>query len=76
MRAFETFTYRDWCCYYESLNQGLSAEECTVKLNDEEKEAYRKEAEKLAEDRKKHPDLPFFTKCRNQAGLTDRRDKG
>ena len=60
MKAFENFTYRDWCSYYESLNQGLSAEECTVKLNEEEKAAYRKAAEDRAEDRKKYPGTPIF----------------
>ena len=43
--SFENFSYRDWCDYYNALNQEKPVEECQVKLNKTE--------------RAKHPGIPI-----------------
>lgn len=56
---FEKFRYTDWITYYQSLNKGLSAEECPLDLTPEEAESYNKSAEKLEAERKAHPGVPI-----------------
>lgn len=57
--SFNDFSYRDWCDYYNSLNQEKAPDECPVKLGKNEKLCYEHDLEKLKSERAKHPGVPI-----------------
>lgn len=57
--SFENFSYRDWCDFYNALNQEKPVEECPVKLNDNEKLCYEVSLERIKIERAKHPGIPI-----------------
>lgn len=57
--AFADFSYRDWCDYYESLNDEKPPDECPVELSKNERLCYEDDLEKLRSERAKHPGVPI-----------------
>ncbi len=60
MAHFRDFDADKWYTYYTSLNDGLPADKCPLKLSDDEKEAYTEALNELMTERKKHPGVPLF----------------
>ena len=55
----EFFTARDWFDWVSSLNKEVPAEQCGLKLTEEDIKAYNKELEWLKKERAAHPGVPI-----------------
>ena len=57
--SFENFSYRDWCDYYNALNEEKPVEECPFKLSENEKRCYEAELKRLKTERANNPGIPI-----------------
>lgn len=60
--VFDKFTGKEWISYYTALNEEKSADECGLKLSDDEKVCYNEALEKLKKERERCPEVSYEIK--------------